>query len=98
MGFVVGSVFCGVVWVLSGELYGNIGVGEGGVLVGRGPRGDLARLVYAGVGYAILGCSVDSMCGWGWDPRFALECIELVGAWLFPSVAWLTSPAVWAGC
>ena len=30
---------CGV-WVVSGGLYGGIGVGRGRILMGRGPRGD----------------------------------------------------------
>ncbi len=73
--------------LVSGGLYGNIGVGGGEGLVGRGPREDLVRLVYLGIGYSIVGCRVEAMCGWRWNPRFAMEYVELVGDWMFPSVA-----------
>jgi hypothetical protein len=87
-------------------------VGGGGFLVKRGSRGTRVRPVYLrigcafvgysveamGVGYGGVGCKIETMCDWGRDPRFALEYFELFGAWLFPDVAWLTSPAGWAGC
>ena len=84
-------------WVVSGGLYGAIGVGGGGILVGRRPRGDWVRLFYSGVGYAIVGCRVEAVCGLRWDLRFALENVELIGGWLFPSVARFMSAAGWAG-
>jgi len=64
--------------------------------MGRGPRGGWVRFFYSGVGYAV-GCIDEVRCGWEWDPRFALEYVELVRAWLFQSVAWFTSPVGWAG-
>ena len=99
-------------WVVSGELCVSMGVGGGWFLVGRGPRRSWVRPVYLGVGcvsvehsveamglgYDGVGCRVEVMCGWGRDPRFALEHVELVGAWLIPRAVWFTSPAGWALC
>ena len=74
--------------------------------MGRWPRGSWGRPNYLGVGCAFanysiedigvgcgcLDCRVEVMCGWGRGPRFALEYVELVGAWFFSGVVWFTSP------
>jgi len=91
----LGDVVCGLSRV---GCMGRLGWVGGGVIVERGSRGDWVRLVYSGVGYAIVGCGVEAMYGWRWDLRFVLEYVELVGAWLFPSIALFTAPAGWADC
>ena len=66
---------------------------EAGLLwEGGGYRGGWIMFSHYGVWYVVGGIAGD-MCGGGWDQRFALEYGELVGAWLFQSVAWFTSPA-----
>ena len=73
----------------------------------RGPSGSWVRPVYLGAGFAFVyygveamgvgyvgvGCRVEVVCGWGRNPRFTLEYVELVGAWSFPGVVWFPSPA-----
>ncbi len=100
MGFVVGSVIGGVVCGLSRVgCIGALGWVEAGFSWGGGlgEIGSISSIREWGI-YAIVGCSVEAMCCWRWDPRFALKYVELIGAWLLPSVAWFTSPADWAGC
>jgi hypothetical protein len=90
----------------------SVGVGEGWFLVWRGARGRWVCPVYSGVGcafvyydvmamgvgYVGVGCRVEVVCGWGRDPRFTLEYVELLGAWLIPGVVWFSSSTSWTGC
>ena len=55
------------------------GVGGGDGLMGCGLVGGWVCLVYSRVGYGVVSCRVEAMCGWGWVPPFALKYVELVG-------------------
>ena len=59
--------------VNAGWVFGDVGVGGGGVFLGRGYGGFCFRLVCLGMGYSGVGCKIEAMYGWGWIPRFALE-------------------------
>ena len=52
--------------VVAGRLFGDIvRVGWGGGFVGCGYRGYCFRLVCLGMGYGVVGCKIEAMCGWG---------------------------------
>jgi hypothetical protein len=63
-------------WV---RLFGDVGVGGNEGPVGSGHMGDWVCLSYLRVRYGSVGCRVETMCGWRWVPRVALNYFELVG-------------------
>ena len=85
--------------VVSSRLFRNVGVCGGGGCVGCGHGGYWVRLVYLRIGYGIVGCRIEAMCGWGWISRFALEDAEVVGVWpLYEGLTCFSSEVGCAGC
>ena len=88
-------------WAVSGGLCGYIGVGGGGVIVGRGTGGDWACLVYLGNGFAFVGVLRPCVVGAGihalhWNilSWLKLKCSHL----LHGLGLWRAGRAVNGGC